>query len=713
MGPRSGGRVLVAHRVVSTVLLAAIGASACSRGKAMPSAKPSSGESANAGSDIRHQRPPPGKLYVLVVDESGKPIAGASVTGDYRQDSTPMPSSCCYEESLGEQTTGRDGVAVLDAPPRTFLAYKITATRAGWPPGGVSLGRYGGNPQMDAWGRIVISLGPPREIRGRVDTGADCPPGFVQVTGGMPPVSALVDGAGQFVLRGLSPSAVSIGFSACGRNAGVRVEPRASSPIVLALPPRKPGNWSFDVPSSSSPRATAAAPATRLSCLQPSGDLLAAGDFDSMVLDEQCRFMLAGKRISDSRYGARNWTLVRPDGTKVPIGASAWGVPQIGENVVYLSVPGDETRAEIVDFVRGTRELLPPANFVPAAHDATVLARPAITGAGSQAHELEVRWYDGTRRKLRGPVDASSLVRNNRSLFYGVVPGKRSAHDVHLLDLETRIDRVIATNVLQALGIDDGRALLIRENDQTIIYDIERNKRDVLRGSGSEWHVFGRDLALKTERDGSAWLRKSNATLPLPFRWPHDAHAHSLTEHYLFFGAESHAVLVDTTNGVPRALASGVTVSEDTPPPMSGDSVALSETSGRVLVASLSGGPMRAVGRGVPRVFSPDGRWLMIVREMEREITLAPVTGSEQPVTVSGWAGRFAPDLPALFIHGGNGASPDQPVPLYATYPALGRTLEIEPRVVDYAVLRGGEVLAVVPPGGARAPGIYRRVVPH
>jgi len=714
MAPRSRGRNLVGRRVGSTVLLAAMGASACSRSKAMPFATPSSGFNASAGADIRHGRPQTGELHVLVVDGTGAPLSGVSVSGGYQKNSTGLASTCCFMESLGQQTTGRDGVAVLEAPPFTLRPVRVTASRPGWPPQTVSVG-FGGGARMDAWGRAVIMLGPAREIRGRVEMGADCPPGFVEVSGVMPRVSTSVGVDGQFVLRGLSPSTVSIGFSACGRDATASVEPGATLPIVLALPPREPGNWPFDPPwSATLPSASplAAPRTTPLPCLQPSAEVVAQGDFDSVLLDDQCRFVLAGKRSIVNRYEASDWTLVRPDGTKVRIGASVRGSPHIGENVVSLSVPGDETTAEIVDFVRGKREVvLPPANFVPAAHDTTVLARRTITQAGTQANELEVRWYDGMRRKLQGPVVAWSLMRNNGLLVYGVVPGKRSVEDVHLLDLETRIDRVVAKDALQSSGIDDGRALAIVEDDQVIVFDIERNTRDVLRGSGYQWHVFGRDLALRTDKAGSASLRTPTATLPLPFRWPYNARERRLTERYLFFGVESHAVLVDTTNGAFRALASGVRVSDYSSPPLSGDWVALSESSGRVLVASLSGAPLRAVGRGIPRAFSPDGRWLMIVREVENEITLAPVSGDQRPMTLHGWGGSFAPDAPARFFHTGKGAY-DQPRPLYVTYPALGRTLEIEPSVLSYAVLRGGEVLVVVPPGAKHASGIYRRAVP-
>jgi len=319
MAPRSKGTTLVSRRVVVTVLLAAIGATACSRSKAMPWAKPSSGD-AGSGADIRHGRPRPGELHVLVVDWSGAPLSGVSVIGDYQKNSTGMASTCCFDETLGERMTGRDGVAVLDAPPRTSRSYEVTASRQGWPPQSVSIGRFGVDARRQAWGRVVITLGPPREIRGRVELGADCPPGFVEVTGALPIARALADSDGQFVLRGLSPSAVSIAFSACGRDAGATVEPGTSASVVLTLPPRTPGNWPFDAPSSATPRPPSASPApptTPLPCLQPSGELIAEGDFDSIVLDKRCRFVLAGKRSSVGSYESSTWTLLRPDGTKV------------------------------------------------------------------------------------------------------------------------------------------------------------------------------------------------------------------------------------------------------------------------------------------------------------------------------------------------------------------------------------------------------------
>lgn len=93
MAPRSKGTTLVTRRVVVTVLLVAMGASACSRSKAMHPAKPSSGDNAGSGADIRHGRARPGELHVLVVDGSGAPLSGVSVSGEYQKNSTGIHSA--------------------------------------------------------------------------------------------------------------------------------------------------------------------------------------------------------------------------------------------------------------------------------------------------------------------------------------------------------------------------------------------------------------------------------------------------------------------------------------------------------------------------------------------------------------------------------------------------------------------------------------------
>jgi hypothetical protein len=367
---------------------------------------------------------------------------------------------------------------------------------------------------------------------------------------------------------------------------------------------------------------------------------------------------------------------------------------------------------EAVDFVRNEREVVfPPSHFLPAAGDTAVLSRQAVTQSGTQAYDLEIRWADGTRRKLPGPVGSWSLIRDKKLLLYGVVPGKKSEQDIHLLDLTTRVDRIVAKGANGAHGLEDGRALAIHSNDQVTVYDIDKNTRDVLQGSGYRWRVFGRDLALKTEKDHSALFRTPSRTLPLSFRWPYNARERRITDRYVFFGNEGHAVLVDTTTGAARSLASGVHVNEHLPPVISGDSIALSESTGRVLIASLSGAPLRAIGRGMPRSFSPDGRWLQIVRDVQYEITLAPVSGNENPIQLKGWGGTFAPDAHALFFHTGMGAY-NEPRAIYVTDASAGRTIQLEPRILDYAVLQGGEVVVVIPPGSKKPPGIYRRKVP-
>jgi hypothetical protein len=695
------------------LVLGALGAVACGRGKAKFAARSGSSTGSAPGSSSSPARPEAGELHVVVVDRTGAPLSGVSVSGSYMKNPGPVASTCCFAESLGDEITDGNGVAVLAAPPFTFREINVTASRKGWPPRTVSLALGSTDTERDSWGRVVIRLGPARDIRGRVEMGADCPSGFVEVRAAPPVAAGLVEHDGGFVVRGLSPGPVTVWFSACGREARTTVADGDTNPIVLTLPPRAPGKWPFDALAPAKP-ATAAVPSpssTSLPCLQPSGELVAAGDFDDVLLDPRCRFVLAGKRTIVNRYEAADWTLIRPDGSKVPIGVSVRGSPAIGDSVVYLSVPGDEITLEVVDFVRGRREVVsPPSHFLPAAGDTAVLARRAVTRSGIQAHELEIRWADGTRGKLPGPSVSWWLTADKKVLVYGVA-GKASEQEVHLLDLTTRVDRIVARSAEGVYGVEEGRALAIRAKEQLIVYDIEHDRRDVLHGSGYQWRVLGRDLALRVEKDSSAFFRTPSRTIPLSFRWPYGAREGRLGDRYVLFGDEGHAVLVDSETGAPRALASGVQVSDYALPPISGDWVALGESSGRAVLASLSGAPLRAVGRGTPRTFSPDGRWLMLVREVENELILVPTGDNESPILLRGWGGSFARDAPALFFHTGKGAY-DQPRPLYVTYAAQRRTIELEPRIVSYAVLQGGEVLAVIPPGSKRAPGIYRRKVP-
>lgn len=668
----------------------------------------SSRSSAGSGSP---RRPSAGELHVVIVDVNGAPIAGVSVTGSYLANPGPAASTCCMPVSLGSETTGADGVAVLKAPPFTFRPVEVTATRAGWPPRTVSLTALGSSDvERDAWGRVVIFLGPARDIAGRVELGADCPAGFLEVSGGPPSVRAPLGADGRFLLRGLSPGTVTLSVSACGRSAGVTLERGGEGPVVLTLPPAAAGKWPPVTPSAAAPPPVAPPPAV-LPCLLPSAELVTAGDFDSLALDARCRFVLAGKRTIAARYEAATWTLVRPDGTTTPVGTSVRGTPSILDSIVLLSVPGDELALDVVDFVRGTREMVrPPSHFVPAADDAVVLARSALAESGSQAQSLEIRWKDGNRRRLPGPVSFGwFLLQEGRLLVYGVLHGKGVDQDVHLLDVTTRVDRVVAKNATSIYVTDEGRALALPSADHMTVYDVGSGAREVLPGAAQGWRVFGRDLAIKLEKDGAASLRTARETVPLGVRLRWDARVQRLDEHHLFFGDGDQAVVIDARTATVGALASGLRVS-DQRPVVSGDRIALTESSGRVLVTSLSGGPLRAVGRGLPLAFSPDGRWLSIFHELAQELVLASVDGTGTTVTLAGWGGTFAPDAPALFFHMGKGRF-DEPRPLFVTDPALGRSVELEPRALSYQVLKGREVLAVVPPGGKREAGIYRHAV--
>jgi hypothetical protein len=81
-----------------------------------------------------------GRMAVLVLDESGAPIAGAKVSGSVQVQKGPTASFCCMPESFGNAVTGADGRAFLPRPPITSRPITVTAIRVGWPERAVAVG---------------------------------------------------------------------------------------------------------------------------------------------------------------------------------------------------------------------------------------------------------------------------------------------------------------------------------------------------------------------------------------------------------------------------------------------------------------------------------------------------------------------------------------------------------------------------------------------
>jgi len=171
-------------------------------------------------------------------------------------------------------------------------------------------------------------------------------------------------------------------------------------------------------------------------------------------------------------------------------------------------------------------------------------------------------------------------------------------------------------------------------------------------------------------------------------------------------------VLADVVAGQARLLAEGVRLSEYLPPPIAGDWLAIEETTGRALLLSLSEGRApRAVGRGTPRAFSVNGRWLAIEAQAPlARFDLVPVNdGPARSIGVDARGGRWAAAEESIFLYTGSGGADSAP-PLYAVSPdrpGLGPWL-VEPRVVSFEPLPDGGALVVVPPGVDRAAGIWR-----
>jgi len=191
-----------------------------------------------AGCSIDGSSRPPkpgsaGGAFVLdVVDAQGAPLVGADVVGLVEVNPGPVASTCCTERRFASGTTGEDGRATLTGAPFTFRPFHFRASFRDWPPREVMAGSLLGRP-----GAIRIPLGPPRDVRGRVDLGPDCPlPPGLEVSTWVPETHAKVAADGSFLLKHVPPWA-TITVHACKRGARVDLEVGDEREVVLALPP--------------------------------------------------------------------------------------------------------------------------------------------------------------------------------------------------------------------------------------------------------------------------------------------------------------------------------------------------------------------------------------------------------------------------------------------------------------------------------------------
>lgn len=177
----------------------------------------------------------PGVYEVCVVDESGRPLAGVTVTAYYTRywGSGPAP------ERAGAQLTDASGLARIRVFPDNYRhpeQFSAFAERAGWPMA------------EDVDGTIV--LGPPRAVRGKVRAPTSCEHRETRVYATpawrtLPTVSAPqrhqleanVDRDGSFELHDVGPGRYDLDAHAWACNLGgyARDVPLATQPIELEL----------------------------------------------------------------------------------------------------------------------------------------------------------------------------------------------------------------------------------------------------------------------------------------------------------------------------------------------------------------------------------------------------------------------------------------------------------------------------------------------
>jgi hypothetical protein len=165
------------------------------------------------------------------VGPRGELLVDAEVEGVVDVNPGPVASTCCTQERFAIEDTSESGRATLSDAPYTFRPYKLRVSYRDWPPRWVTVGTTFGSGDF-----VRVALGPSRDVRGRVDWGADCRPSNEAVVSAFPSAArATVNPDGTFFFRGLAPWA-SLSIAACGRSAHVELEVGDNGPVVLALP---------------------------------------------------------------------------------------------------------------------------------------------------------------------------------------------------------------------------------------------------------------------------------------------------------------------------------------------------------------------------------------------------------------------------------------------------------------------------------------------
>ena len=313
---------------------------------------------------------------------------------------------------------------------------------------------------------------------------------------------------------------------------------------------------------------------------------------------------------------------------------------------------------EAIDLASGRHRTLGHyARFELGAEDVVVSSGSQAGGAEARdGTPLELTFADGRRQTLTPRAAADwRLFGEGRWLLYRVLSMGPGNSEVHVYNLSARSDRTIAAGADRAWSFEDAPEVVVSAGDRLFVVPPGATKGQSPIEPARGWEVLGPDLFVKEETSGAVRVRTPARSYTVPFGWAQThAREHRIGRRYLLLSRAEDVVLADLPAGETRLLAEGVRLSEYAAPLVAGDRIALAETSGRTILLSLSGrATPRAAGRGTPRSFSADGRWLAIEAPPPlTSVDLVSVDGLAASVPIAARGGSWAADKPILSPHG-------------------------------------------------------------
>ena len=592
--------------------------------------------------------PPPQLVTVRVVDESGRPVAGAEVYEIVRRTGESMPPPL-RSESV---TTDDTGTAQL---PDSAGTMAIVATRAGWPA------------QATRGVSRPIVLGPPRTVAGRLAM-TDCPNGYVElrvetrlseIESSLAPSLVTTAADGSFAIS-VGPGEYFAHGYACGRPVDARFSGRDRR-LELALPVRP-----SDRPRVAPITVTTKPPPSHSICrFQPwSTARLVAGDFGVLYVDDRCRLFVRG--VGWSAVSATGGTVPLGETTESPSGAEFpisrwWAAFPVGADtrIVALNTGNTET-------LHGRYEVA----FAP--HQETFALRKQVRGA----EPLEVRLSNGTRRHVSARALELVWTDDGRLAYLEETP-QHGPSRLHLYDPIADRDHELGAASYIWSGVA-GHLIVVRDRGVLASIDLQtlsdqtlaENPYNVNVVAGAAlYESFGQN---QNHQASSLWDAATNTVT--------DVSAVIGSNTYdLRTGPHGELLLVGHDVAVASAGKLRVLCEDSRILDVAGDTVLCREGSARVIAAALDGSHSVALPEATS--LSSSGTWAAGPHALVR-------TDGKKIVSYSGTEGRWAPDRDTFYVL--------EDKALLAIDAATGRKRQLAPAAQAFVPIDGGRVLYAV-----------------